>query len=157
RIFPLLHVFVRRCRKGSSVQDTRSLFMRVSVILSDASLSRASQPTEGREGERGGREGIDQLTHSVYLFTKRPLKCAVGKKFRRMAGPPSPPARKPRSGLVFTPSWKAPPDLAPFLLTSCQVRVASRETQFESVACETDNSLKDLGQRWKLRGPHIFD
>ncbi|EGI70527.1 hypothetical protein G5I_00728 [Acromyrmex echinatior] len=111
-------------------------------------------------------------------------QCREGKKSRRMAGPPSPPARAGLTGV--TPPWKAPPGLVPFLLTSCQVRVASRhfasrrgrmadgramllhretpesfwlvcETQFESAACETDNSLKDLGQRWKLKGPHIFD
>ncbi|KYN31051.1 hypothetical protein ALC56_14863 [Trachymyrmex septentrionalis] len=116
------------------------------------------------------RREIDQLTHFVYLFTKRPLKCAVrqreGKKSRRMAGPPSPPARKPRS--VSSPS--PPPGLAPFLLTSCQVRVAARRVAtrpngrrgramlLHRETPETDNSLKDLGQRWELRGPtHLFD
>ncbi|EGI70528.1 hypothetical protein G5I_00729 [Acromyrmex echinatior] len=111
RIFPLFNVFVRRCRKDSGVQDTRSLFMRVSVILSDAGLSRTSQPTVAQEGEEGGRiltdivlsdisdmtnefsiepdfrihyameksnrkfcYQIDQLTHSVYLFTKKHAK-----------------------------------------------------------------------------------
>jgi len=51
-----------------AVQDTRSLFMRVSVILSDAGLSRASQPTEGREGgEAEGRVNLD--LHNVYNNT----------------------------------------------------------------------------------------
>ncbi|KYQ49078.1 hypothetical protein ALC60_11864 [Trachymyrmex zeteki] len=68
-------------------------------------------------------------------------------------------------GLVLTSPRKAPPGLAPFLLTSCQVRVALRRRMADGRAMLLHREIPDESfrlvcetiRRWKLRGLHIFD